>query len=167
MITVPTNPPDPIASVVVASVDGDIRPVQSVLTQSQDGTLRLTADDAEIHGASARVEGGSERNIGYWTDASDSVSWTVRITQPGVYQVEVVQACPDDTAGTAYAVSVGRHNLPSNVVATGGWQRYKAVPVGKVEINQAGSVIIKVVPGKLKGYAVMNLRAVVLEPAPL
>ncbi len=40
-IRVPASTPDPIASVVVAIVDGDIRPVQSILTQAQDGTLRL------------------------------------------------------------------------------------------------------------------------------
>ncbi len=131
------------------------------------GPCDLTADEAEIHGSSARLEGGSERNIGYWTDASDSVSWTARITQPGVYEVEVVQACPDDSAGTSYTLSIGPHTLASNVVATSGWQSYKAVLVGKVKINQPGSLIIKVVPGKLRGYAVMNLRAVVLEPAPL
>ena len=66
VITVPTSPPDPIASVVVASVGGEVRPVQSSPAQTKDGTLRLTADDAEIHGATARVEGDQERNIGYW-----------------------------------------------------------------------------------------------------
>src|SRR5208283_5152712 len=75
VITVPTSPPDPIASVVVASVEGEVRPVRSSPTQAKDGTLRLTADDAEIHGATARVEGDQERNIGYWMDASDTVSW--------------------------------------------------------------------------------------------
>src|SRR5271157_3506896 len=85
VITVPTSPPDPIASVVVASVEGEVRPVQSRLGQANDGTLRLTADAAEIQGSGARVEGDAERNIGYWTDASDTVSWTAKITRPGVF----------------------------------------------------------------------------------
>ncbi len=164
VITVPASPPDPVASVVVASVDGDIRPVQSVLTQAQDGSLRLTADDVEIHGATAHVEGESERNIGFWTDASDSVSWTARITHPGVYQVEVAQACPDDAAGTEYTLSAGDQTVTGKVVPTGGWQTYKSVPVGKFKLDQAGSLNIKLVPGKLKGMAVMNLRTVILKP---
>ncbi|MGZ3384717.1 MAG: sulfatase, partial [Isosphaeraceae bacterium] len=69
--------------------------------------MRLTADDAEIHGATARVEGDQERNIGYWMGASDTVSWPAKITHPGQFRVEVVQACPDGTAGTEYTLSVG------------------------------------------------------------
>ncbi len=163
-ITVPTSPPDPIASVVVASVEGEVRPVQSSPTQAKDGTLRLTADDAEIHGATARVEGDQERNIGYWVNASDTLSWPAKINQPGLFRVEVVQACPEDTAGTGYTLSVGDQTVSSKVVATGSWRDYKTVPVGKIKIDQASSLIIKLVPGKLKGLAVMNLRAVVLIP---
>ena len=54
--------------------------------------------------------------------------------------------------------------VSSNFVATGSWMSYKTVPVGKLKIDQAGSMIIKLVPGKLKGFAVMNLRTVVLKP---
>ena len=167
VITVPTSPPDPIASVIVASVEGDIRPVQSTLGQAQDGTLHLTADDAEIHGSTARVEGDSERNIGFWTDASDTLSWTAKVTHPGLFRVEVVQACPDDTAGSNYTLSVGGQPVSCDVAATGGWQSYKTVPVGKIKVDRAGSLTVKLIPGKIKGYAFMNLRAVVLKPARL
>ncbi len=138
--------------------------MQSALGQSRDGTLRLTADDAEIHGPSARVEGEHERNIGYWVDASNSLSWSARITRPGLFRVEVVQACPGDTSGTEYTVSIGDQAVAGKVVVTGGWQSYKTITVGKIKIDQAGGVIIKLIPGKLKGYAVMNLRTVVLKP---
>jgi predicted alpha/beta hydrolase family esterase len=40
VITVPTSPPDPIVSVVVASVKGEVRPVQSSPAQAKDGTSR-------------------------------------------------------------------------------------------------------------------------------
>ena len=141
--------------------------MQSSPTQAKNGTLRLTADDAEIHGATARVEGDQERNIGYWMGASDTVSWPAKITHLGQFRVEVVQACPDGTAGTEYTLSVGDQTVSCNVVATGGWRSYKTVPVGKIKVDQAGSLIIKLVPGKLKGFAVMNLRAVVLKPEAL
>lgn len=141
--------------------------MQSSPTQAKDGTLRLTADDAEIHGATARVEGDQERNIGYWMGASDTVSWPAKITHPGQFRVEVVQACPDGTAGTEYTLSVGDQTVSCNVAATGGWRSYETVPVGKIKIDQAGSLIIKLVPGKLKGFAVMNLRVVVLKPEAL
>ncbi len=167
VITVPTNPPDPIASVVVASAEGEVRPVQSSPAQAKDGTLRLTADDTEIHGATARVEGDQERNIGYWVDASDTVSWPAKITRPGLFRVEVAQARPEGTAGTEYTLSVGDQTVSCNVAATGGWRSYKTVPASKIEIDQAGSLIIKLVAGKLKGFAVMNLHAVVLKPEAL
>ena len=35
VIRVPTSPPDPIASVVVASVEGEVRPVQSSPAQAK------------------------------------------------------------------------------------------------------------------------------------
>jgi alpha-L-fucosidase len=147
VITVPTSPPGPIASVVVvvASVEGEVRPVQSSPAQAKDGSLRLTADDAEIHGATARVEGDQERNIGYWVDASDTVSWPAKITHPGLFRVEVVQACPEGTAGTEYTLSVGDQTVSCKVAATGGWRSYETIPVGKIKIDQAGSLIIKLV----------------------
>ena len=121
--------------------------------------MRLTADDAEIHAATARVEGDQERNIGYWVDASDTVSWPAKITHPGLFRVEVVQACPEATAGTEYTLSVGDQTVSCKVAATGSWRSYKTVPVDKIKIDQDGSLIIELVAGKLKGFAVMNLRA--------
>ena len=164
VITVPTSPPDPIASVVVASVDGDVRPVQSALAQAKDGTLRLTADDAEIHGATARVEGESGEEyrlldgcVGYRElDGQDHPSRAV----PGRSGAGLSRG----HGRNRYTLSRRRSDSIVHVVATGGWQRYKTVPVGKIKIDQAGSLTIKLVPGKLKGLAVMNLRAVVLKP---
>ncbi len=164
VITVPTSPPDPVASVIVASVTGEVRPVQTALAQDKQGALRLLADDAEIHGATARVEGEHHRNIGFWTDASDSVSWEARISRPGTFQVEVVQACPADSAGTAYTLSAGGQTLSCTVAPTGGWQDYKTVVPGRLSFDHPCHVTVTLAPGTLKGYAVMNLRAVSLKP---
>ena len=117
--------------------------MQSSPVQAKDGTLRLTVDDAEIHGATAHVEGDQERSIGYWMDGVGSVSWSAKITDPGLFRVEVVQACPEGTTGTEYTLSVGDQTVSCNVVATGGWRSYKTLPVGKIKVDQAGSPIIK------------------------
>jgi hypothetical protein len=110
------------------------------------------------------VEGENEHNIGYWFDPPDAVSWLAKITKAGPFKVEIIQACPGDTAGTEYALKIGEPTLHGTVAASDGWQVYRTVPLGQVEIPQSGTITVRLTPSKPKGLAVMNLRAVVLTP---
>jgi hypothetical protein len=168
-IQLPTSPPDPIASVVVAEVPGEIRPfavdTTTVVTQAADGSIVLRANDAEISGETARIESsGLNANIGFWTDAKDKVRWKARVTRPGSFRVSVIQACASGTEGSEYSVTLGDQKLTGTVAATGDWKTYKQLPLGTIRISQPGTIVIQVIPEVPKGYAVMNLRGLELRP---
>lgn len=76
VLHLPAAAPDPIASVIKVEVAGPLEVVRSQpnLAQAADGSLTLTAEQAEIHnpdGAEAQVEDAhGAPNIGYWTETT-------------------------------------------------------------------------------------------------
>jgi alpha-L-fucosidase len=170
VIQLPPSPPDVVDSVVVAEIEGDVKPAMidtmTIVAQDRDGSVTLRANDAEIDGETARIESsGLNANIGFWTNPRDTVRWKAKIIRPGAFRVEAVQACETGTAGTAYAVRVDGQEVAGTVIATGDWRTYKTVTLGTIKIERPGTVTIRVIPKVPKGYAVMNLRAVELRPA--
>ena len=167
VIQLPATAPDPIASVVVAEIAGSPVVLPQPVQASDDGTIKLTAVDADIHGSTARLEGRRELNIGHWTDPKEYVTWPVRITRAGAYQAEIVYACETDTAGGEFTLAVADQNLTGRVVGTGEKAgTYKAITVGTLNIQKPLTTEVAVKPTKKPGSIVMNLRSVVLRPVP-
>ncbi len=165
LVHVPQTPPDPIASVVVLDIEGEPETLAAVLFQEEDGTIRLSAADAEIVGENARLESrGGEANIGYWTDVNDLAQWQVRVEKPGEFEVEVTYACETGCAKGEFVVSVGDQAFLCRTEATNGWDDYRTVSLGRAHIPAAMDVGAMVRALRMPGYAVMNLRGVVLRP---
>ena len=165
-VSVPAAAPDPVASVVVLETGGTPQVIESAaLKQSDDGTLALHAEDADINGSRAKLENrGGEPNIGFWSSARDSVSWQARITHPGTFDVEITYAC-QPPAGSKYVVTVGDQKLTGTVKATHSWDDFTTEKVGEVQIDHAGPLVVTVKPsGKLQGAGLMNLRSLTLKP---
>jgi len=163
-ITVPAGAPDPINTVVVLEIVGEPKVVDIQAAQDADGAVLLRAAVAKIDGDRAQYEsGGAKDNIGFWTSAEDNVSWNFTIDRPGVFEIEVTQACEGD-GGSAYVVSVAGQDSEATVKGTGNWDRYVTEKIGAVKLDAAGEYTLKVVPGKLVGSALMNLRSVRLVP---
>ena len=151
-------------TVYIASMVGAKVKVNEVLQkQANNGSITLSAIDAKIEGSTAQYESATD-NIGFWTNPSDSVSWEFQVDKPGNYTVRVELACPQDTEGATYDVIIGDHSLRARVPATGSWSTFNTVEVGKITIDQPGKVTLRVKPIYMPGYAVMNLRAVHLDP---
>ena len=164
VITLPANLIDPIASVIVAEIYGAPTPLPPPpLAQSANGSLTLNVVDAEILGSTARLEGGQEQNIGFWTNRNDSVAWHAKISQPGEFDVSVTYACEPSTPRAEYVISDGKNSVTGTVEATAGFGDYKTVSIGKLTIDQGGEVTITLKPTKMPGYAVMNLRQIMLK----
>ncbi len=124
----------------------------------------LHASKATVHGTRAHYEKRKDRdNIGFWTDARDYVTWGFELEQPGTFLVQVVMACPG-AAGSTYALAVGDEELRGTVVATGNWAKFVTVPLGIVELADAGALTLSVTPVVMRGGALMNLQAVILKP---
>jgi len=152
-------------TVYVANLPTDAKVTVSevALKQAANGSITLAAIDAKVEGATAQYE--SEKDcIGFWTNASDSVTWSLEVDKPGEYRVSLELACPQDNEGTTFDVQIGDQSVRSRVPSTPGWSSFTTVEAGKIKINQAGKVILRVKPIYMPGYAVMNLRAVHLDP---
>jgi hypothetical protein len=133
--------------------------------QFDDGRIGLAALDATVEGTTARLEShpGNHR-IGFWTDATDAVRWKLAATRWGMYDVRLTYSSAGP-AGTEIAVDVGGTTLTGTLGSTGSWYRYATLPLGKVYLAQAGEHPIAVRCTKKAGDAVMNLKALSLEPA--
>lgn len=163
---------DPLATVVALRLAGPpVVELSTLALQPQaDGRYILGAEDAEVHGDTAHVETkGKDANIGFWTNAKDSVGWTLAVpaAQAKTYQAEIEYACPTDTAGTTYTVkvdSVTPQTLTGTVQGTGGWEQFQTKKIDGTLTLAAGTATLRVIPQKMPGFAVMNLRRITLTP---
>ena len=68
-------------------------PAVSVVLPDGSGTLRLSADDAELSGSQIQVEEKDGKpNIGFWDKAGEWASWKVNFKEPGKYRITVSAA---------------------------------------------------------------------------
>jgi alpha-L-fucosidase len=163
-INLPQTAPDPIDTVVVAEIEGAPEPLAVTLFQGEDGVIRLAAADAEIVGEEARLEGSDELNIGFWTNVNDLAQWQVRVDRPGAFRVEVTYACAPDSGDSEYVVVLGNQAVVGKTEVTGSWRDYRTVSLGTVRLTEPGTVSAMVRGLRKPGFAVMNLRSIVLRP---
>ena len=168
VIGVPTQPVDAAASVVRLELSGDVEPMPFRVYPTSDGTITLTPHDATLEGPSIRVErvgviGDVTHNIGYWLDPAATVSWPIGVgnSREGDYRVEIELACADAAAGARVRFEACGQSIDFTVPATGGWQSYRTVDVGRVTLSAgAHSAVLRAL--SKPGEAVVNVRAVKL-----
>ena len=133
--------------------------------QFPDGRIVFTARDARVLGSKAKLEShpGNHR-IGFWSDAADAVQWQRGGTRWGRYDAWLTYSTASPT-GTEIEVEVNGTKLPATLGSTGSWYRYTTLPLGRVYLPEAGPQQVTVRCTKKVGGAVMNLKAVTLEPA--
>lgn len=164
-VFLPAAAPDTVASVLALELKEPVR-LAPVLPRKQeaDGILRLPAEDVEILGKDARLEGDEEPNIGYWTNPRDALQWKAQVDKPGAFSFTLNQSVDPEFAGAEYEVTVGGQVLRAKAVTTDGWSDYRAVSLGTVHLTVPGVVTVSVRPVQVPRGAVMNLRSVVLSP---
>ena len=164
--------PDALAKAGVsagaAESDGPapVRAEAAAIKPAEDGVL-LKAADAQLTGHLKLEEGiyDGKTNIGFWRSLDDTVAWTAEIPRPGVFDVLVDYAC-DPQFGGQYAVIAGDQKITVTTVPTAGWGNFVTVKIGQFNFNRAGPVAITIKPVKNEHAALMNLRSVLLRPAP-
>jgi hypothetical protein len=130
------------------------------------GDIRLFAKDARVHGTKLRYEPEPQKDVlGYWTEVGDWAEWEFDVPTAGVYEVEVQQGCGKGSGGAEVAVEVGGKSLDFAVEDTGHFQQMILRLVGTTTLD-AGKHRLAVRPKTKPGAAVMDLRRVVLRPAP-
>jgi alpha-L-fucosidase len=163
-VRLPNQAPDANDSVVVLELIGNAAVVDSPLSQDADGSVLLTAADAQISGEHARFEAADDRRwIGFWTSEKDIVSWEFQIARPGKFQVELEFSCKEASAGSELKIQAGGASVPFVVPSTGEWEKFEKRVVGSIELPK-GKHTLRLVPLKLAKEGIMNVRAVRLIP---
>jgi hypothetical protein len=162
---------DPVATVVELKLDGPaiVAPIVWAIKPAADGTVTLTAADADLKGDHLQVENvGGPPNIGFWTDAKDQTAWTVDVPKVGDYTVEIEYACEPANSGSTFRVHVdgATEGVEGTVPDTGGWGSFRTETLTGTLHLDAGRHTITVTPLAMPHGAVMNLRRLMLKPAP-
>jgi len=166
IVTVPSRAPDAADTVIALDIAGEPVVVISPVRAGADGTITLAASTADVDGRSAHFEEDPAKQcIGNWTRKEDKVYWTVGDVKPGLYSVEVTLAAEPRATGAEYVVRLGETtSVKSKVENTGSWTDFKTFTLGELHIEKGGGLRVSVEPESMPGYAVMNLRSVVLRP---
>jgi alpha-L-fucosidase len=161
MITVPAQAPDAIASVIIVQIKGapDIAPTP--ILPEADGSVKLPATEANLHGEVQYESDRTKRCIGFWTNPDDYVDWDFRVSKPGKFVVVAETATHGD--GAVLTVSAGNSQVRLKVPSTSDYTKFQKTEVGTLEIP-AGTTKLAVRPVKDR-WTPVNLRSVLLKPA--
>lgn len=133
-------------------------------TQGKDGSLTLEAKSATTWSENMRYEPKPEKNcLGFWTSADDFAEWDFEVTQPGKFDVKVFHGCGGGNHGSQVAVKAGSQELVFTTQDTGGFQKWKEVSLGQIELP-AGKTRLVIDPVDKKKSAVLDVQKIVLTP---
>lgn len=164
-LTLPEGAVQPF-SVVHLHAKGALKLERPAVGWDEAGKLRLDVMTVQLHGKTITRERdplSPAINIGFWTDAADSVSWAMELAEKANVKTRWQIACQPTSAGSEVALCAGEKELARwTVPATKAWTDFQMVdgpavelPAGKYELT------LKVV--NKPGQGVMNLREVVME----
>ncbi len=133
----PNNCQHAIALKIIA---GELKPVPvvqqtTVATTDSTAPLNFSLAEAEIHGKTPTAplaSGGTP-----WIDPKDSISWNVKIDQPGTYEIEMNYSF--DGGSSDFILTSGTQMLTGKAVYTGSWDSYRADNLGVLYIEKPGS----------------------------
>jgi len=132
----------------------------------ESGSLALAPDQAELHGAMKVQDVGENRNIGYWDNPADFLTWDqIQVSQPGTYRVVLRAATAFPSAD--FVIEVAGRELKGQVLAGAGWYDFRPFEVGTVEIKEAGTITLKirtVSPQTWHGIDIQSLLLLRTEP---
>ncbi|HZZ29223.1 MAG TPA: alpha-L-fucosidase [Pirellulales bacterium] len=167
VIDVPTTAPDENTTMIVLQPEGELKFAAIPLPkQAEDGTIRLTPQDADISGG-AGVEGESVQNIGHWRTTKDAISWKIGVNHPGKFDVTLLYAQSNDRDGASFTFTAQNQSLSGTVQGTKNANTYEEMKLGTIEISQPSAVKFAIKADKVpENKYVMNLRNITLTPVP-
>jgi hypothetical protein len=166
LVHLPMVATDPDVSVARLDFSGPLTITQEPFnTPGTDGTLTLSALDADPHGAvggNIRVEGsGADAYLTDWSHHEYRVEYHVKTGKAGKWQVTAEVAATEPTTLT---MDVGASPQTIDVPATGAELAWKTQPFGVIELAEGETVIaLKPNPANWKP---IHLRKITLTPAP-
>ena len=151
------------ASVIRIKYRGGLRVITKVGEMELNGDeIILQAKDSKLAQGAYKLENRS--HIGYWTNPKDVAEWDINVPAPGKYDVKLFYACDSEHSGSDVVFTIDGQRVKQTVKPTGSWSKYSVMELGLVELNKVGNTTCTVGFGEKKGRALMNLKAIVLDP---
>lgn len=162
--------PDPIDSVIAVEIEGTPEIVTLPFRPAADGSLTLSAADAELAGSTFKLETRhGERNVGYWSKPADVLRFPVAFDAAGEMQIHLRLACDDASAGGRGEIRlldpegkvVARRTF--EVGGTGGWGHFTERPAGTLAVPAAARYTLEIAPTEIPAEGFMNFSRLVLK----
>lgn len=161
VITVGDKAPDPVISVVVLEIKGDLEVAQVLIRPAADGAIALQAQLADLHGSPCQIDTwNGVANIGHWLNPDAWVSWEFTGAKTGTYEVVADIAGPDDSKAT---LEIGKDKLLVAFTKTGNYATYQPQILGRITLEGEGSRQFSIRPDK-KEWKAVNVRQITLRP---
>jgi alpha-L-fucosidase len=161
---------DPISTAVVVQLSGAPEVDNTIAPDKPgaDGSFTLLPATVTINGETAQVEhNGDAPNIGYWTDQSNTVDWTLSAPAGavGLYNVSLRYSCDPSAAGSEVEILIDGQSteIAAKVAGTDSWSSYVTVKLnGSAQLSE-GKHVLEIKPISIHNV-VMNLQSVILTP---
>jgi hypothetical protein len=127
-----------------------------------DGTITLSAADAEIYGDRLIFE-TAHNDLGYWMAANDRAVWRFEVARPGKYAVWLDWACANDAAGNLLEIHLGSQRIEHQVGGTGTWDHFSWNKIGELDLPGRTNRL-EVRPAAAPRNALLDLRCIELRP---
>ena len=175
LIRVDDTPLDEMATVIVLKVQGPLVIDDVSPGQDENGTVYLTAQDADIHDVLGGdfdvldtikekvVVGTIKAPLCQWADPRVCVDWSFEISKAGTFELLADLAVEDGEARFELAVSDQKE--AATVSATGGADQMKRVRLGEITLSNTGMQRLEICPDQ-KIWNAVNFKSIVLQPIP-
>lgn len=133
--------------------------------QEDNGSIVLNAKDATTWSENMRYEPKAEKNcLGFWTSENDLAEWEFQVAKPGRYKVTLTQGCGGGNQGSEVEVKHAGQSLKFKTEDTGGFQNWKDLTLGEIEIKGTGKQRLLIEPVNKVKSAILDVQKVVLTP---
>ncbi len=131
-------------------------------TQPADGSIALGTTNARIHGFQLHVVPKPQPHFAYWVDPLEYIEWPKGCARAGKFTVELTYSCAPNAGGN-FIFSAGTSQLKGRSEQTGGWDKWKTISIGEINVAQDGITAFLKCDGNPQS-ALMNVLRVRLIP---
>ncbi len=155
--------PDAISSVIVLKMSG--KPMVSEadnIKQDKDGIILLPAQKSIINNiiGSHVVYNKVNDCIEQWTNENATVDWDFLVDKVGTYKILMRIASEE---ASSIELNISDQTIHSKLPSTGGFNNFKTIEAGVIEIDKVGKCSIHLKPTS-KMWKPVNLKDVTLSP---
>ena len=160
-----------ISTTIALSLEGSPVVVEPevLIGLDKDNALRLGADNATLVGDEIKAQdSGENANIGFWTNANDSITWKIAMTGKNVasFAATLEYSCAPGSGGSKFSILIDGKptGIYGSVEETKSWNDYRTVKLDSTFEFPLGRHTIQVKVDSKPNFAVMNLKKLTLTP---